>query len=107
NLRPYAKLASWLYLVRFGLPTLRGLVVTRLEEDDIPLLLRLGRHLDAKSLLLRSDKPGEYGADIPGGHIVSIEDWASVCRSYLSRGRVVFFLEPRSRFSDQYSVSLG
>jgi hypothetical protein len=64
-----------------------------------------GMSVDA--LLVRSDKAPESGDYPPAGDVAPIEQLGAVALKYLKKGRVLFLLEPRSRFEDLYSLSVG
>lgn len=103
----YNKLRSWLLLWRLGLPTLRGVIVPAWSNDIASEVRLFARGIPASALLLRSDSLNERGDYLPAGDLVNLADLDVACCRYLELGRLVFLLEPRSRFDDLYSLSVG
>jgi hypothetical protein len=105
--RSMEKLWSWLKLRSWDIPTLGGVVVARWSDAAEAVVVGFGMVFSVDRLLLRSDIAGEKGARRRGGDVVPIRGLAERIRPYLNEGRTVYLLEPRSRFSNMASVSLG
>jgi hypothetical protein len=103
----YRKLIGWLSLVRLGFPTLRGVIVTRWSADAEALVSRFLEDIGQSELTVRSDTLQERGDYPPGGDVIPLNELPAALAFYLRLGRVVFLLEPRSRFEDLYSLSVG
>lgn len=103
----HQKIASWLILWRIGLPTLPGIILDDWSLENEARVRDFGASVGADSLLIRSDKAPETGDYPPAGDISPIDELRDVAMRFLQRGRVLFLLEPRSRFDDLYSLSIG
>jgi hypothetical protein len=101
------KIESWLVLWRLGLPTLAGIIVDDWSPQVEKQVREFAASLGADSLLVRSDKAPETGDYPPAGDISPVDEMRNVAMRFLKRGRVLFLLEPRSRFDDLYSLSIG
>lgn len=103
----YRKLRSWLALFELGLPTLRGVIINDWSERSQEAVNAFLSIVGVDRLTLRSDSAGEGGNYPPGGNTVASSVLAGAVQRYLSLGRILFLLEPRSRFNDLYSIAVG
>ena len=103
----HQKIQSWLLLWRLNLPTLKGVIFAGWSPEVESLVRRFANKYGYHALLIRSDRAPETGDYLPGGDIVSLDRLAEAVAKYLSLGRILFLLEPRSRFEDLYSLSVG
>jgi hypothetical protein len=103
----YTKLVGWLTVVRLGLPTLRGVVVTSWSPEAERIIGQFLELITRDAVTIRSDSLHGRGSYPPGGDLVTANELSSVVGRFLDLGRVVFLLEPRSRFDDLYSLSIG
>ncbi len=101
------KITSWLLLWRLGLPTLQGVILDDWSPQVDMRVREFAANVGADALLLRSDRAPETGDYPPAGDIWPVEELRDVAVRFLQRGRVLFLLEPRSRFDDLYSLSIG
>lgn len=103
----FQKLKSWLLLWELGLPTLKGIIFAEWSKAAEMAIADFAGRLQTDKLLIRSDSDRERGDYPPGGNLSALSELKAACRPYLERKRLVFLLEPRSRFEDHYSISLG
>jgi len=102
----YRKLCGWLLFRYLGFPSLRGIIITRWDAAAEVAVRDFSSGMPSNEVLLRSDS-GVRRGDLPaGGDLVNIDELPARLGEYLSLGRVVFLLEPRSRFDDLYSLSI-
>lgn len=101
------KIQSWLLLWRLGLPTLPGIILDHWSIEVERQVRQFAASMSADALLVRSDKAPESGDYPPAGDVALIGELGGVALKYLKEGRVLFLLEPRSRFEDIYSLSIG
>lgn len=101
------KIQSWLLLRRLGLPTLPGIILDHWSPEIERQVRQFATSMNVDALLVRSDKAPESGDYPPAGDLAAIGELGAVALKYLKKGRVLFLLEPRSRFEDLYSLSIG
>ena len=104
--RDRPKILSWLVLRAAGLPTPRGIIVTRWNRETAQDVADYIEDIGANSLLLRSDAAAETGRAPRGGYLVTLSDLAREGPDLVSMGRTLFLLEPESPFDDVYSATL-
>jgi hypothetical protein len=100
------KLISWLALHVLELPTLAGIVFDSWSVEVEAYVHAFADSLGVDRLLLRSDKADETGKYPVGGFLVNMGQIVEHAEPFLSEDRVVFLMEPRSPFRDEYSLGV-
>ena len=102
----YFKTKSMIYLKMLGLPTLKGLIITKWDKFSEESVLRFIEQNGFSSLVLRTDSVYEIGPAPRGGDLIEISLLKETVIKYLNMGRIVILLEPRSRFENLYSFNV-
>lgn len=100
------KLISWLAIHTLGLPTVDGVIFDTWGEHVAKAIHRFCGLIGTDRLLLRSDKADEAGTSPRGGFLVDIQNVHEEVLPLIEQGRTLFLLEPKSPFSDLYSVGV-
>jgi hypothetical protein len=100
------KIRSWAAIMALGYPTISGVVVTEWDAVAFSILREFAKDLDTDRLLIRSDAPLETGRYPRGGYEVKIDNIEIEARKFLDQRRTPYFLEPRSRHRDMYSLGV-
>jgi arsenate reductase-like glutaredoxin family protein len=106
ELKGFWKLWSACLLQGVGLPTPRGIIVTRryasLEADLRKLLQTIG----ATAALLRHDRQNEAPPYPRGGFLVPADKLVDGVQAFFSAGRIVAVYEPLHRLQNGYNLNL-
>ena len=100
------KIRSWAAIMALEYPTISGVVVTGWDLVAQTTLKKFAEQRNVDRLLVRSDAPLETGRYPRGGYEVEIDDLEVEARKFLHQGRTPYFLEPRSRYRDMYSLGI-